>query len=115
MLFRSHYDDYDDYDELWSFDLAVSNRYDHLDRRVQKITPAATHTYFYDGWMLIKETVANTNGTTDVMDEATANYDKQSDAMFNDFIMNNHDFDFYIIVSHRKEILSYADKVINIE
>ncbi len=50
-----------------------------------------------------------------ILDEATANYDKQSDAMFNDFIMNNHDFDFYIIVSHRKEILSYADKVINIE
>ncbi|MCR5839101.1 MAG: RHS repeat-associated core domain-containing protein [Kiritimatiellae bacterium] len=46
----------------------VSNRYDHLDRRVQKITPAATHTYFYDGWMLIKEVVANTNGTTDVIE-----------------------------------------------
>ncbi len=36
--------------------LAVSNRYDHLGRRVQKITPEATHTYFYDGWLLIKET-----------------------------------------------------------
>ncbi len=33
-----------------------SNRYDHLGRRVQKITPEATHTYFYDGWLLIKET-----------------------------------------------------------
>ena len=44
------------------------NRYDHLDRRVQKITPAATHTYFYDGWMLIKEIVANTNGTTEVIE-----------------------------------------------
>ena len=50
------------------FELVVSNRYDHLDRRVQKITPAATHTYFYDGWMLIKEVVANTNGTTDVIE-----------------------------------------------
>ena len=40
------------------------NRYDHIDRRVQKITPAAAHTFFYDGWMLIKEIVANTNGTT---------------------------------------------------
>ena len=47
---------------------SLSNRYDHLDRRVQKITPAATHTYFYDGWMLIKEIVANTNGTTDVIE-----------------------------------------------
>ncbi|MBO4710110.1 MAG: RHS repeat-associated core domain-containing protein [Kiritimatiellae bacterium] len=45
-----------------------SNRYDYLDRRVQKITPAATHTFFYDGWMLIKEVVANTNGTTDVIE-----------------------------------------------
>ncbi len=33
-----------------------SNRYDHLGRRVQKITPEATHTYFYDGWQLVKET-----------------------------------------------------------
>ena len=37
------------------FQLVVSNRYDHLDRRVQKITPEATHTYFYDGWLLVKE------------------------------------------------------------
>ena len=59
--------DYLDYDELWSI-VGVSNRYDHLDRRVQKITPAAAHTYFYDGWMLIKEVVANTNGTTDVVE-----------------------------------------------
>ena len=44
------------------------SRYDHLDRRVQKITTATTHTYFYDGWMLIKELVANTNGTTDVIE-----------------------------------------------
>ena len=60
--------DYDNYDELYSFEPTVSNRYDHLDRRVQKITPEATHTYFYDGWMLIKEIVANTNGTTDVIE-----------------------------------------------
>ena len=38
------------------FELVVSNVYDHLDRRVQKITPEATYTYFYDGWLLIKET-----------------------------------------------------------
>ena len=46
----------------------IRSRYDHLDRRVQKITPEATHTYFYDGWMLVKEIVANTNGTTDVIE-----------------------------------------------
>ena len=33
------------------YGVVVSNRYDHLDRRVQKITPEATHTYFYDGWI----------------------------------------------------------------
>ena len=38
------------------FEFVVSNVYDHLDRRVQKITPEATHTYFYDGWLLVKET-----------------------------------------------------------
>ena len=54
--------------DCYRFVPAVSNRYDHLDRRVQKITPAATHTYFYDGWMLIKEIVASTNGTTDVIE-----------------------------------------------
>ena len=39
------------------------NRYDHLGRRVQKITPAATHTYFYDGWLLVKEIVERSDGT----------------------------------------------------
>ena len=29
-------------------DLVVSNRYDHIGRRVKKTTPAATHTFFYD-------------------------------------------------------------------
>ena len=50
------------------FEFVFSNVYDHLDRRVQKITPEATHTYFYDGWMLIKEVVANTNGATNVIE-----------------------------------------------
>ena len=49
-------------------DKSFSNRYDHLDRRVQKLTPEATHTYFYDGWLLVKEVVASTNGTTDVVE-----------------------------------------------
>ena len=43
--------------------LIVSNRYDHLGRRVQKITPEATHTYFYDGWLLIKEVVERSGDT----------------------------------------------------
>ena len=41
----------------------VSNRYDHLGRRVQKITPEATHTYFYDGWLLVKEVVERSRDT----------------------------------------------------
>ena len=45
-----------------------SNVYDHLDRRVQKITPEATHKFFYDGWMLVKDVVANTNGTTTIVE-----------------------------------------------
>ena len=44
------------------FDL-VSNRYDNFGRRVQKITPEATHTYFYDGWMLVKEVVERSGDT----------------------------------------------------
>ena len=39
---------YDAANDLWRFDFVVSNRYDHLGRCVQKITPAATHTNFYD-------------------------------------------------------------------
>ncbi len=39
------------------------NRYDHLGRRVQKITPEATHTYFYDGWILVKEVVERSGDT----------------------------------------------------
>ena len=34
----------------------ITRRHDHLGRRVQKFTPEATHTYFYAGWQLIKET-----------------------------------------------------------
>ena len=45
-----------------------SNVYDHLDRRVQKITPEATQSFFYDGWMLVKEVIASTNGTTTIVE-----------------------------------------------
>ncbi len=40
----------------------VSNRYDHLGRRVQKIAPEATHTYFYDArWQVIADIDENDN------------------------------------------------------
>ena len=43
--------------------LVVSNRYDHLGRRVQKITPDGTHTFLYDGWRPVLETVSRPGGT----------------------------------------------------
>jgi RHS repeat-associated protein len=42
----------------------VSNAYDHVGRRVLKVTPTATHTYVYDGWNLIQETIQNQQATT---------------------------------------------------
>jgi RHS repeat-associated protein len=42
----------------------VSNAYDHASRRVLKITPTATHTYVYDGWNLVQETISTAFGTT---------------------------------------------------
>ena len=50
-----------------------------------------------------------------LLDEATANYDYGSEAEFNKYIANDRSFDFYIIISHRKDILQIVDKVINIE
>lgn len=50
-----------------------------------------------------------------LLDEATANYDYGSEAEFNKYIANDCSFDFYIIISHRKDILQIVDKVINIE
>jgi RHS repeat-associated protein len=49
----------------YSNDLCVvSNAYDHLSRRVLKVTPEATHTYLYDGWNLVQETISTASGTT---------------------------------------------------
>ena len=45
--------------------LVVSNRYDHLGRRVQKIAADGTHTFLYDGWRPVVETVATPSGGTD--------------------------------------------------
>lgn len=49
-----------------------------------------------------------------VMDEPTSNYDMESENQFNDFIRDNTDFDFYFVITHRKEILESVDKVIMI-
>ena len=44
--------------------LIVTNYYDAKSRRVKKVTPEATTTFFYDGWNLIEERIAYINGTT---------------------------------------------------
>jgi RHS repeat-associated protein len=42
----------------------VSNAYDHASRRVLKVTPTATHTFVYDGWNLVQQTMATATGVT---------------------------------------------------
>ena len=44
--------------------LLVTNDYDARLRRMRKVTPHATTTFFYDDWNIIEERVAYTNGTT---------------------------------------------------
>ena len=48
--------------------LVVSNRYDHLGRRVVKIAADGTHTFLYDGWRTLVETVVRPDSTTDGID-----------------------------------------------
>ena len=48
--------------------LVVSNRYDHLGRRIQKIAADGTHTFLYDGWRPLVETVVRPDSTTDRID-----------------------------------------------
>ncbi len=40
----------------------VSNAYDHMSRRVLKVTPTATHTFVYDGWNLVSEVLSPVSG-----------------------------------------------------
>ncbi|MGI6496840.1 MAG: RHS repeat domain-containing protein [Kiritimatiellia bacterium] len=42
----------------------ISNAYDHMSRRVLKVTPTATHTYLYDDWNLVQETISTASDTT---------------------------------------------------
>lgn len=50
-----------------------------------------------------------------ILDEPTSNYDKGSDDEFNRYIQENTDYGFYFIVTHRKDILSYMDRVLVLE
>ena len=46
----------------------ASYAYDSQERRVLKVTPTATHTYFYDGWLLVREVVDRTGGDSETID-----------------------------------------------
>ena len=55
--------------EVWSNGArVVENQYDALDRRVIKRTPGATHTFVYDGWLLMVERVERSNGMLEQID-----------------------------------------------
>ncbi len=41
----------------------VSNAYDYMNRRVLKVTPTSTHTFIYDGWNLVQETINDQQST----------------------------------------------------
>lgn len=47
-----------------------------------------------------------------ILDEATASYDRESEQAFRLFVRDNRDYNFYFIITHRKEILSHVDKII---
>ena len=55
--------------EVWSNGAkVVENRYDALGRRVVKRTPEATHTFVYDGWLLVVERIERSSGILDQID-----------------------------------------------
>ena len=55
--------------EVWSNGVrVVENQYDALGRRVVKRTPEATHTFVYDGWLLVVERIECGNGQLDQID-----------------------------------------------
>ena len=55
--------------EVWSNGVrVVENQYDALGRRVVKHTPEATHTFVYDGWLLVVERVERSNGMLEQID-----------------------------------------------
>lgn len=49
-----------------------------------------------------------------ILDEATSSYDIDSDKEFNQYIQENRDYDFYIVVTHRKGLVSHMDKVLEL-
>ena len=55
--------------EVWSNGVrVVESQYDALGRRVIKRTPDATHTFVYDGWLLMVERIERCNGMLEQID-----------------------------------------------
>ena len=55
--------------EVWSNGVrVVENQYDALGRRVIKRTPEATHTFVYDGWLLVVERIERSSGFLEQID-----------------------------------------------
>lgn len=55
--------------EVWSNGVrVVENQYDALDRRVIKRTPDTTHTFVYDGCLLMVERIERSNGMLEQID-----------------------------------------------
>lgn len=47
-----------------------------------------------------------------ILDEATVNYDIESEMLFNNFIKSTSEFDFVFVVTHRIELLKDLDKIL---
>ena len=50
-----------------------------------------------------------------VIDEATSNYDVESEDIFNDFLSVCDSYDYIIIITHRNKILEKVDRIIQLE
>ena len=50
-----------------------------------------------------------------IFDEATANYDKESEQVFNEVLSSEIKYDYLIIVTHQKDILQKVDRIIRLE
>jgi len=50
-----------------------------------------------------------------ILDEATSNYDFNSEKDFNELVISTDDFDLIIVITHRAELLNQVDKVLLLE
>lgn len=69
--------------------LVVSNRYDNLGRRVQKIAADGTHTFLYGGWRPVVEIVTSPGGGADRIEYHWGKDLSQAGRGENDIMLNN--------------------------